>query len=499
MPSEAGSRIGRLHPATLVFRILGHTRALLVPALLVLLFSRGERWEIWLAALFVPTVIFDVFQYLTLRWRFEKDELVIEQGWIFRRVRHVPYARVQNVDLKQGLLHRLARVAEVKIETAGGGASDAELKVIGLAQYESLRAHLFAGRAAAQLLAARADGCALPPPVPQATETLLRLGPKELLMLALDPGRGLGLIFIAWGFAWEFNLLDRLDLGDQLEDWFAAEGAMALATQAAFALAAVMLLVFLLSAIASVLSFWDFCLEQEGEVFRIRRGLLTRQVASIPRSRIQVLTVRRSLLHRMLGRARVLVGTAGGDQNEQHQGHESGAQFAPLMRNSEIQALLTRIRPDLNLSDLDWQPLGQHAGRRMMVVPTLTAVTIGALLYLMFDMPGALAGAVVLLLAWVRAGLRWRISRWARPAWGMVWRSGSWSVSVSATFHDKLQAVTLAENPLDRRNGHATLLLDTAGGAKTGHPLAIPYLPRALAARMQAELAENAAAMRFRW
>lgn len=494
-PSEAAPAAGRLHPASLAFRVFGHVRALLVPALLVLVFAQGDRWQLWLAVLFVPTVVFDVFQYLTLRWRYERDELVIQQGLIFRQVRHLPYARVQNVDLKQGPLHRLARVAEVRIETAGGGAADAVLRVISLEQYEELRARIFAARAAAGPPAA----AGLPPPVPVSSVPLLRLSASDLLLLALNPGRGLALIAIGWGFAWEFDLFDRIHFGDRVEDWLSSAGGSAAAVQVGMALVLLALAVYLLSVIASFLAFWDFQLDQEGEVFRIRRGLLTRQVASIPRRRIQVLTVRRSWLDRRLGRARVQVGTAGGDASEAVKGQDGGAHFAPIMLESQVSSLLERVRPGLELDSQDWRPLGPRAGRRMLLKPLLLRGLLAAALVWWFGAVGAVIGAALVLLTLLLTRLRWRVSRWARPAWGFVWRSGGLGQTVSATFDDKLQAVMIDESPFDRRHRHATLRLDTAGGVKTGHPLTIPYLPRALAGELRAELIGAAAATRFRW
>lgn len=490
-PPPAG---GRLHPATLAFRILGHARTLLVPALLVLMFARGDRWQLWLGVLFVPTVLFDVFQYLTLRWRYEQDELVIQQGLIFRQVRHLPYARVQNVDLKQGPLHRIARVAEVRIETAGGGAAEAVLRVISLEQYEQLRARIFAGRAAAEPAAA-----GQPPPVPLRVEPLLRLTGADLLVLALNPGRGLALIALAWGFLWEFDMLDRLDLGDRIDGWLEAGGSGALLMQLGAMLVSLALVIYLLSAIAALLAFWNFELDQEGEVFRIRRGLLTRQVASIPRQRIQVLTVKRSWPHRLLGRARVLVGTAGGDATEAQQGQEGGTHFAPILREHQLRELLARIRPGLELDRLAWRPLGKRAGWRMTFLPlTLRALLLAALIWA-FGAVGGAIGAGLLLLSLLLTRLRWRFSRWARPAWGFAWRNGGLNRSVSATFDDKVQAVILEQNPFDRRYGHASLRLDTAAGVKTGHALSVPYLPLAQAQQLRAELTGAAAATRFRW
>lgn len=481
----------RLHPATLGFRLLAHARSLLLPALVVLFFARGDRWQLWLGLLFVPVMLFDVLHYLTLRWRFEADELVIRQGWLFRRVRHVPYARVQNVDLAQGPLHRLCGVAEVKIEKAGGGAEEAALSVISLTQYEELRARIFAGRAA-RASAPGAEAAA-------ASEVLLELGPRELFLLALNPARGLALIAVAWGAAWEFDLLDRFDFGDQIEGWAASQSAASLALEAAAIFAAAVGAVFLLSLAATFLALWGFRLEQEQDLFRIRRGLLTRQVASIPRRRVQLVTVRQSWMHALMGRARVLVGTAGGDTGEESAKTDSGAQFAPLIPISQLSGLLRRIRPDLDWEASDWQPLAPAAGRRMVVVGLLWSLPAAAALIIFFEWIGAGLAAL-----WIGFQI-WKALRGARRAgwrltpWGVIWRSGAFGSSVSAAFDDKVQAVSLQQSPFDRRHGHATLAVDTAAGGKTGHLLRLRYLPRATAEMLRQRLVDAAAATRFKW
>ncbi len=491
MTRSEASAAGRLHPATLLFRIIRHARGLLLPAIAVLLFSRGERWQIWLAVLFVPLVLFDFFQYFTLRWRYEDEELVLNEGWLFKRVRHIPYTRVQNVDLKQGVLHRALRVAEVKIETAGGGAEEAVLSVIGLDRYEELRARIFAGRAAS------GANPALPAAAP--VETLLELGPEDLIYLAMNPTRGLAIAAVVWGFLWEFDVLDSLDLDSLIENRFDSGGVVAIVMLAAIGLLAAVFLVFVLSLAGTFLALWNFRLEQEGDVFRIRRGLLTRQVASIPRRRIQLVTIKESWIHRLLGRARVLVGTAGGDATGESGKADSGAQFAPILPVAAVGPLLQRIRGDLDLEPVEWQPLAPHATRRMVIAYLLPVLAVGALLILIFEWPGVLATGFFALFHVVYAMLDARRSGWSRTQWGIAWRSGAFSRATTVTFDDKVQTAAVIRSPFDRRHGHATLHVDTAGGGKTGHRLRIRYLPHETADLLRRRLVDAAATTRFRW
>src|SRR5688572_7432939 len=165
----------RLAPSSLVSLILGRTRNLLLPAALVWFYAREDRWEAWLALLFVPFVLGDVVRWFTLRWSLGADELVVRKGIFFRSVRHVPFARIQNVDLKQTLVHRLLRIAAVRVETAGGLEPEAELDAITLDAYEELRARVFAGRERA----AASEAGAAPP----AARTLLSLSLQDLFIL----------------------------------------------------------------------------------------------------------------------------------------------------------------------------------------------------------------------------------------------------------------------------------------------------------------------------
>jgi len=92
----------RLHPLSLVFMIASAARSLILPGLLVLVFSSEDQTEVWFMLLFLPSVAVGIVRFLTLRYELGPDELVIREGLLLKKVRHVPYARVQNVDTEQG-------------------------------------------------------------------------------------------------------------------------------------------------------------------------------------------------------------------------------------------------------------------------------------------------------------------------------------------------------------------------------------------------------------
>ena len=152
MPSEQ-----RLHPATLLFAFAKHLKQFALPSLLLVLgMSRSTGgpdgmfggmpagWEFWLLVLFVPATAASILRYVSLRLRYEERELVIRSGLIFRRERHIPFSRIQNVDGVQNLFHRLFGVVDVRLETGGGEEEEARLSVLPVAALTELRSRVFA-------------------------------------------------------------------------------------------------------------------------------------------------------------------------------------------------------------------------------------------------------------------------------------------------------------------------------------------------------------------
>ena len=103
----------------------------------------------------MPYTIVAIVRTLTFRYRYDEHELVIRTGLLSRNERHVPYARIQNVDGVQTVFHRLLKVVDVKVQTAGGNEPEATMSVLPVAAFEQMRQRVFEGRRQA---AARADG-----------------------------------------------------------------------------------------------------------------------------------------------------------------------------------------------------------------------------------------------------------------------------------------------------------------------------------------------------
>jgi putative membrane protein len=505
----------RLHPASILFNLAGQAKELLIPGLIVLFGARrGDGWQIWGMLLLIPYVFVAVTRYVTFRYRYEERELAMRWGLIVRKERHVPYARIQNLDAVQNPFHRLFGVATVRLETGGGDEPEARMSVLPLAAFDEMRRRVFAARAAMPVPAA--ESAEAPAPL-EPDVTLLRLPARALMIAGLIENRGMVLIAAALGVIWEAGLgdglMDRI-FGEQspgrgpLRRIVAAlfgRGAMPwreVAFMAAVFVGA-LIAIRLLSMVWGLIRLSGFTLTRSGEDLRSTFGLFTRVTATIPMRRIQTVTIVEGPWHQLFGWAAVRVTTAGGGGGRGRGRGREGATserewLAPIIRRDAVPALLQRVLPEVPVETLAWERLHPRAfGRELrgsLVVASL--VTAGLMLALGWWTIAFFGGAIV----WSAVAARQfvRAARWSSSESAIGYRTGwIWRHTTLARV-TRIQALSLSESPFDRRTGMATVSVDTAG-ADSAYRVHIPYLPRDVAGTLYASLSAQAARTEFTW
>ena len=547
MPSEEQ----RLHPLSWLFIAGAWLKGVAVPAVVLLLVSgRGasiwSSYETWSLLLVMPAFAVAFIKFWVFRYTFAPGELVIRDGIVVRNERHIPYDRIQNMDLVQNPLHRMLGVALVRLETAGGDKPEALLRVLSLEAVDRMRAHVFAGRGAsggAEMLdsvdggrsvgEAELDGDGV---AESATDvgpdvTILSMSNTELVKLGLISNRGLVVVAAIMGLAWQaqfdwWNFGDWSPLGDNPRLWeselreLVGRGAADLPAWvqwlsqrstvvlgATFAVSVLLLfLVFLrLFSIGwHLITLHGYTLRRRGHDLRAEYGLLTKVSATIPTPRIQLLSMRESPLHRWFGRATVQVETAGGQakgSDVDFEGIPKTARewLAPLIEADRLAELFRSVLPEIDLEAVEWNPIPQRAWRRIfkvscvvLIAPViLTTVFLGAW------------GLVVLILggsiAYAYARGYTRHAAYALTPKAILYRDGWLVRRMSVVRFTKAQTVRVQSSPFDRRHGMATLRVDTAGAGKVGHKIAIEYLEAEDAEAIRDRLYQEASRTEYRW
>lgn len=478
--SPAPANVGddrRLHPLSLLFALLQQLRAFAVPLAVLLVTGRGSG-AVWigLGSIAVLTLV-AIAQYLTYRYRMDADGIVIRSGVLQRTRRDIPYERIHTVNLHQTLLHRLAGVTDVRLESAGSKEAEAVMRVLSITEARAIEGIIRErGQARRQdphdAVALEADS-----DVP-----LLTLDTAEIVRLGLISNRGMVVVAAIVGLAWQFVDEDRItseyalgaiafmrSTGDRLFERLHDTASLAIA--GTLLLSALVVFVRVLSVSLALLQFHGFTLTEAGRQLRVERGLLSRIRNQLPRRRIQAWRIDETLLHRWFGRQTLRVDSAAGGEGEHGVRH-----LAPVATPDNVRTLIGHLRPDDGWPPPEWLPLHPRAWRRLFVVPSLLVATAAALLALRYGPVGLTLLAFLPLLV-VRARRLARFSGYAvtprsiAVRWG--WLNRRWGLVDIR----KLQALRVTQSPLDRRHGMATIWFDTAGAGAADGVLRIPYLP----------------------
>jgi putative membrane protein len=489
-----------LHPTSFIFDVLSHVRSYVVPFLLALFGAAQDDlfWQYMALIIFISSLIQTLLHYITLRYRIAGADLVINSGLIFRRVRTIPIRKIQNLDLIQNPLHRLFRVAEVRVETASGAEADAILRVLSLRDVDLLRAELFPERAASSIPSAVvsgepsslsdqdhsgiAEGVGANPAKESARiEELLRVPFRWLALAGLASDRGLLLVGVAIGAMFQFN--DRWYRDETI--WRAITKYANTWTTVIIGLVAALLLLKLLSIGWFTLRFFDYRLTRIGNDLRLSSGLFTKISATIPRQRIQFISIHRPLLFRWTHFATIKLETAGGWSND-GEGGTTGATrswFVPVVPATEVPRLLGELRPGLDWNEQSqaWQPVSRRASARLMRIAILTALLMTVAAGVM-SWPWGWFSALVFIPAMVAWAIKkGRSHSYSRTPFGLAYRSGLVTRKLSLTFYERIQSVSLNQTPFDRRWKMATLTVDTAAAGPAEHRISIPYLEESFA------------------
>ena len=446
----------RLHPAAMLIDAIKSIRrflsAFVIPGV-AFLASRGfdaRTIVLVLLGALVVAVLGAVWGFLS--WRATTYEVAggafrLCQGVVQKNERTIPLDHVQSVDTVQGLIQRLFGVVEVRVETAGGGASepDASLAALSRADAAALRREIEGSRK-------------VPVEAEEGPAVLRRLGRRELLVAGATSGQiGVALSLIAVASQLFDDVLSE-DLAQRLVEILAPRS-----------VTAVLLLVFVLGLLAwllaiggTVLAYTGFTLSRDGEFLYIRRGLLERREATIPLARIQAVRVVEGLLRQPLGLASLRVESAG-------YGEDAGVSTTlfPLLPRKEVQGLLLDAAPEFAVAP-PLNPIPRRALRRYVfrsAAPTLFMISAAALVsFLVFDLAWGLMALLLVLPAAFYGWLRYRDAGWALEGDRLVVRTRLLTRTTAIAPRRRLQWRATVRSPLQRRASLATFLAQVASG-----------------------------------
>lgn len=479
----------RLHPSTLLQRLILSVPALVLVLLPVLRRPDADAWiSLSVIAVYGIAVIpLMLLQYFRFRYAVTPDEIIIHKGVFTYQHRNIPIERIQNIEIEQSLLPRMLGTAKVKIETAGSSSTEGVIEYVSLerarAIRESVRLHQRAlkkepatetadtAETPLDIAASPADIVAerLAEPSVSAADSdgeEILLHTMTLKRVLLSGAFRFSLLYIAMIFtATEYLGVAPEDVarwisGNRL-DAFTETLENSLILIIASTVIVVGGLAWITGIFTNLNRFYGFRLGYGEGKLHTRHGLLTVSEGTIPLKKIQALIIRTNPVMRAFGWYRLELQTMGFDSNDR--GYRVAAPFA---RKDEILSIAQRIRP-FSLPE-QFRPVSRLMIRRAFIRYTLILLPLTAAATYFWDWGlWMLAGLPLLYLL---ADRQYQNHGFDASDSFLFVRRGVFRKFLWILPVERFQVFYLTQTIFQRRLGLQTLYVDTPGAGAMAHP-----------------------------
>lgn len=356
----------RLHPATILLEGLNFVRHF-GWSLILLIFARPKGGssamaDVFFTAMFggvgVLAILYAVFRYLTMTYAIEGGAFVVRKGLIWKQVRTIPLERIQNVNLKRTLVHRLFRVTTLDIETAAGAGAEASLAVLSQDLADHLR-HQLLGNVDVPFQVAEE----LPKVHYQATL-------RELFLAGAFQNRLLYLL-VALAGLFQFDEIIIDNLGSL--DWVSRSIVLMPTSLAAWAIAMLALVGLVIGWVASIVAttvkYYGFTVWPHARGLRVHYGLLTQVENVVPVDRILSVAIGQPLLYRPFRFYEVMVQSAGSFGEKENAG---SAKLAPILLHNDLDRIVRLAFPKVDLGSFRYQKVSPKSVWRHLISSALS-------------------------------------------------------------------------------------------------------------------------------
>ena len=326
-------------------------------------------------------------------WIDADGDLRVDSGVLQRSARRLQLSRLQSVDIVAPFIARLVGLVELRVEVAGAGDSRIVLKYLTRSDADDLRGVI--------LGLSRRDGTADSESADESPAVALAAVPAGRLLAGLLLRSATAALLLA---SIAFIAITLLTQGPVGLIFAVVTGGLPI-----------------LSVVSQFLANYGFRVERTSDGLRIRRGLLSTQVRTVPAARVHAIEIVSPLLWRRWSWVRVNVTIAGVEGDDVRPDV-----LIPVAPRREALALIAEVLPDVDVDALAFDEAPRQA-------------------------------------RW-RSPFAWRYLACAITPQVIAARSGRITRRVGIAPHARVQSVRITQGPWERRLGLASLHADTAPG-----------------------------------
>ena len=489
----------RLHVLGLLVGFVTGIPQLIFPIVAAVFGTRGTGQPIISVIAVTAILFFSLFfrwlSWMRFRYHIGEHDVRIESGILSRTARSIPYERIQDVSIEQKPLARIFSLGEVKFETGGGDGDDAKLSFVSVEEANRLR-EVVKTHKSGLVVAAGAEEAVEHEDAPP----IFAMDGKRVFIFGLY-SFSLVIFAVLGGLAQQFDFLLPFEIWD-FKHWIgvaqdrgvSVDNLNGISVTARIILAAIALssLIFIglaTGVIRTLLREHGFRLERTAKGFRRRRGLLTLTDVVMPAHRVQAAVIQTGPIRKRRRWHSLKFVSLAQDSKE-----ESNFVAAPFATLGEIWPIANAAMIGAPDTDLQFRK-GKYAWWLIRLAGLLPILAIVITAFMVF------AGA-----PFRQAGLMLLVAPMLTFLWWLEWhkygdhidaaqiyvRRGWWQQRLTIAPQVKVQTVEIAQGPISRRQGLATLKLGIAGGT-----LEMIALPLATAHAIRDAVMERVAAVDY--
>jgi len=505
-PTITDGAIYRLHHSTLWLMPLEVLRKLIIPAFMMGLFWNFQSaLKFFTFIIFIPSLIYILFRYLTLRIQLIDNELIIKSGKLTKNERRIHFDRIQDIEIHQSPLMRLFNVAKIQITTAASDKKEASFETLSMSNAEALKQAFIDYQKETTTTSLNENET-----IEDNEHAICQLSVRELILGGFTTfaiaafmaiiGSSVYFLFsnsVELPFITQFGNKIGDGLQKVLPDFGFINSIVNILDADTLGKIVILILFGLFSSIiAYVIHYYDYHLVLNGEVFSKRHGLLTNKKSSIDRNRVQALKIEEKLLQRIFHIAAISVDTAG--DNYQVQDKNKRDLLVPVMPEKLTTTLIDNIFKGFKHIEEKWKKVSKQSVIRgskvfwFILLSILVPSFIWAGWKSLILLP-AFPFVYYLNYQWYLNGGYWLHESYMLRRWGWLNRETLYLPIKN------IQTISVSQSPFDRRRNLATLSIDTAGQSNTGGGPRIHHLPYEEAIRLQRLLARRVSESDFTW
>lgn len=248
-----------------------------------------------LVLIFISLIVHSYLVFKNFKFKITDKKFVLQQGVLNKSSMSISLNRIQNINLKQNILHQLLNIYEFQLETAGSDTTEISIRALKKNDAEKLKKLIYEQKEKT---------------IKQNTDTEkslhLTISLKDLLKVGLSNNhvKSFIVVFLLFlGFYKELeDVLSFLGI-TYFQDVFnnSIKAVFLDFSSIIFSLLLMVFISFVYSLVVVVIKHYNFSLEILANSFQIRQGLFTKQNVILKLSKIQYFTISSNPIKRLFG------------------------------------------------------------------------------------------------------------------------------------------------------------------------------------------------------